>query len=97
MQKRITANPSAGFPDQMDTWGDLKAVYRLWDAEKVDFGCTRQVEGAKPTGNGSGRGFLLHNALMVDAATMAILGLAGQAVHYRPEEPKSKKKTRLSR
>ncbi len=120
--ERIAANPSASFPDQMDTWGDLKAVYRLFNAAKVkfsavakphwehtraqakgrtliicdttelDFGCNRQIEGAKPTGNGSGRGFLLHNALMVDAATKAVVGLAGQAVHYRPEDAKSKTK-----
>jgi hypothetical protein len=120
--ERIAANPSASFPNQTDTWGDLKAVYRLFDADKVtfsavakphwehthaqakgrtlvicdttelDFGCNRQIEGAKPTGNGSGRGFLLHNALMVDAATKAVLGLAGQAVHYRPEEAQSKTK-----
>ena len=120
--ERIAANPSASFPDQTDSWGDLKAVYRLFAALKVtfaavakphwehtraqvrgrtlvicdttelDFGCNRQIKGAKPTGNGSGRGFLLHNALMVDAETKAVLGLAGQAVHYRPEVPKSKKK-----
>lgn len=125
--ERIAANPSASFPDQTDTWGDLKVVYRLFDADKVtfaavakphwehtraqakgrtlvicdttelDFGCNRQIEGAKPTGNGSGRGFLLHNALMVDAATKAVLGLAGQAVHYRPEVPKSKKKQNETR
>ena len=120
--ERIAANPSASFPNQTDSWGDLKAVYRLFDADEVtfaavatphwkhtraqakgrtlvicdtteiDFGCNRQIEGARPTGNGSGRGFLLHNALMVDAATMAVLGLAGQAVHYRLEESQSKTK-----
>jgi len=120
--EKIAANPSASFPEQMDSWSDLKAVYRLFDAQKVtfaavarphwkhtraqakgrtlvicdttemDFGCNRQIEGAKPTENGSGRGFLLHNALVVDAATEAVLGLAGQAVHYRPEVPSSKKK-----
>ena len=35
--QRIAANPSASFPDQTDTWGDLKAVYRLFDADKVTF------------------------------------------------------------
>ena len=120
--EKIAAHPSASFPNQMDTWGDLKAVYRLLDADDVtftavatphwqhtraqakrrtlvicdttelDFGCKRRIKGAGPTGNGSGRGLLLHNALMVDAATKSILGVAGQAIHYRPEEPKSKKK-----
>ena len=35
--ERIAANPSASFPDQTDTWGDLKAVYRFFDADKVTF------------------------------------------------------------
>jgi hypothetical protein len=120
--ERIATNPSASFPDQMDSWGDLKVVYRLLDADEVtfaavatphwehtraqakgrtlvicdttelDFGCNRQIEGARPTGNGTGRGFLLHNAMMVDAANKAVLGLAGQAVHYRPEQAQSKTK-----
>ena len=63
---------------------------------QTDFGCNRQIEGARPTGNGSGSGFLLHNALLVDAATEAVLGLAGQAVHYRPEEPTTSKCSSIS-
>ena len=123
---KVAANPLASFPDQMATWGDLKAVYRLFNANGVtfaqvagphwkhtrrlakgrtlvlcdttelDFGCNRQIEGARPTGNGSGRGFLLHNGMMVDATTKAVLGLAGQAVHYRPEQSQSKTKETLA-
>ena len=114
--EKVAVNPSASFPDQLETWGDLKALYRLLDAEEVtftdiatphwrrtrclargrtlvicdttelDFGCQRQIEGVGPTGNGSGRGFLLHNAVMVNAETKSILGVAGQAIHYRPEK-----------
>lgn len=62
----------------------------ICDTTEVDFGCRRKIKGARPTGNGSGQGFLLHNGLMVDEATKSILGLAGQAVHYRPEKPKKK-------
>lgn len=123
----VATNPSASFPDQTDSWGDLKAVYRLFDADEVtfaavteprwkhtrtlaegrtlvicdttelDFGCNRQIEGARPTGNGSGRGFLLHNALMVDAETKTVPGVAGQAVHYRPEVAISKQKMKETR
>ena len=39
--------------------------------------------GLGPTGNGSTNGLLLHNALMVEAASKEILGLAGQLVYFR--------------
>ena len=35
------------------------------DTTELDFGRFRDIEGVGPTGNGSGNGFLLHNALMV--------------------------------
>jgi hypothetical protein len=48
-----------------------------------------RIAGVGPTGNGSGKGFLLHNALMVDADNEEILGMGGQTIHLR--KPKSKK------
>jgi hypothetical protein len=42
-----------------------------------------QVEGLGPTGDGGGRGFLLHSALMVRADGQEIAGLAGQVIRYR--------------
>ncbi len=119
---QVANNPSASFPDQMETWGDLKAAYSLFDCEDVtfqevasphweltkqrtagrylvigdttelDFGRHRNVPGLGPTGNGSGSGFLLHNALMVDAESEEIIGVAGQTIHYRPEKKKTKSK-----
>ena len=119
---QVANNPSASFPDQMETWGDLKAAYNLFDCEDVtfqkvagphweltkqraagrylvigdttelDFGRHRNVPGLGPTGNGSGSGFLLHNALMVDAESEEIIGVAGQTIHYRPEKKKTKSK-----
>lgn len=111
--QQVAENPAASFPDQMETWGDLKAAYRLFDSPhtsletiatphwqqtrrlaqgrtlvicdttELDFGSQRDIEDVGFTGNGSGRGFLLHNALMVDAVTRSILGVAGQTLHYR--------------
>ncbi|MHB8974619.1 MAG: IS4 family transposase [Pirellulaceae bacterium] len=110
----VASNPSASFPDQMTTWGDLKAAYHLFDCDEVtfeaiarphwelskqrpagrylvigdtteiDFGIHRNLPGLGPTGNGGGWGFLLHNALMVDADSQEVIGLAGQTIHYRP-------------
>jgi len=120
----VANNPSASFPDQMKTWGDLKAAYNLFDCDDVtfeaiarphweltkqrpagrylvigdttelDFGIHRDLPDLGPTGNGGGWGFLLHNALMVDAANKELIGVAGQTIHYRPQkkDKPSKKK-----
>ncbi len=42
-----------------------------------------QVQGLGPTGDGGGRGFLLHSALMVRADGREIAGLAAQVIRYR--------------
>jgi Transposase DNA-binding/Transposase Tn5 dimerisation domain len=41
------------------------------------------VQGLGPTGDGGGRGFLLHSALMVRANGQEIAGLAAQVIRYR--------------
>lgn len=116
----IASNPSASLPNQIETWGDLRAAYNLFDRDEVtfeaiarphweltkqratgrnlvigdttelDFGKNRQIEGIGPTGNGSGQGFLLHNALLVDADSEEIIGVAGQTIHYRNRKSKKK-------
>jgi hypothetical protein len=123
MAQQVANNPSGSFPQQMETWGDLKAAYRLLDRDEatfssvagshwaqtrrckagrylvlgdtteLDFGKHREIEGLGPTGNGSGRGFLLHNALLVEAQSKAILGLASQTIHYRKPAPKKENKS----
>lgn len=35
---QVAENPSAGFPEQTASWGDVKAAYRLFDADEVIFG-----------------------------------------------------------
>jgi hypothetical protein len=59
----------------------------LGDTTELDFGRYREVQGLGPTGNGSGRGFLLHSALMADCQSEAIIGLAGQQVFHRKPRP----------
>lgn len=111
--QHMAEHPDGSTPDQFERWGDLKAAYRLFDAEEVtfralaephwkltrsqargvvlligdtmetDFGIWRAVEGLGPTGDGDGRGFLLHSSLLVDAASRDIVGLAGQELFYR--------------
>lgn len=120
----IAGDPAGGFPRQFGMWGDVKAAYRLFDAEdvtfeaiasphwrqtrqagpgrflvlgdttEIDFGIRRSIEGLGPTGNGGGRGCLLHSALVVGAGSPEILGLAGQKVHYRQSAPKGENATK---
>lgn len=61
-------------------------VLIIGDTTELDFGRFRNIEGVGPTGNGTGQGFLLHSALMVDAESEEILGVAGQTVHYRKKK-----------
>jgi len=59
----------------------------LGDTTEVDFGGHRDLADASALGNGSGRGFLLHSALLVGADTEEVFGLAGQVIHYRQPAP----------
>jgi hypothetical protein len=52
-------------------------VLLLGDTTETDFGIHRRVTGLGPTGDGRGRGSLLHNSLMVDPASGEILGAPG--------------------
>jgi hypothetical protein len=68
------------------------------DTTELDYGKDRQIEGVGPTGNGSGRGFLLHSGLLVDAATANLLCLAGAELLCRkPKRRKEKASQRLKR
>jgi len=64
----------------------------IGDTTELDFGRFREIEGVGPTGNGTGQGFLLHNALMVNADSEEIIGVAGQTIHYRKRKRKSTKR-----
>jgi hypothetical protein len=68
----------------------------IGDTTEFNFGKHRDIEGLGPTGNGSGQGFLLHNALLVHADSNEIIGVAGQTIHYRKKKT-SKKRENSSR
>jgi len=116
--EQVADNPSASFPEQMKSWGDLRAAYRLFDCKdvtfeaiaephwqqtravepgrylvladttEIDFGYHRDIKGLSKIGNGSGRGFLLHNGLLVETENQSVIGVAGQTIHYRKPKPK---------
>ena len=61
--------------------GSVKLIIN--DTTEIDYGRNRKATGLGRTGNGSGRGFFLHTAMMVDAADGRVDGLAGQILFYR--------------
>jgi hypothetical protein len=61
----------------------------LGDTTTLDFGAKRKVEGLKPVGDGNGMGFLLHSSLMVGVDDGAVIGMAGQLIHYREPVPEN--------
>jgi hypothetical protein len=128
LAEQVVSHPSGGFPEQTETWADLKAAYRLLDHDQVtfetvaqvhwqqtrqrsagrylvlgdttelDFGIHRDIPDLGPTGNGGGRGFLLHSGLLAAAEGEEIFGLAAQTIHYRKPAPKKENTTqRLGR
>jgi hypothetical protein len=66
----------------------------IGDTTEFDFGKYREIEGIGPTGNGSGQGFLLHNALLVQADSEEIMGIAGQTIHYRKKKTSKKRENK---
>lgn len=75
-------------------------VLLIGDTTELNLSLAREVAGLRPTGNGSTQGFLLHNSLMVDAASGEIIGLAGQELFYRqpaPPEDNTYRQTQRSR
>jgi hypothetical protein len=68
----------------------------IGDTTEIDFGRFREIDGVGPTGNGTGNGFLLHNALLVQADTGETIGVAGQVIHHRKPKRKTKKRENAS-
>lgn len=68
--------------------GSVKLIIN--DTTEIDYGYSRRATGLGPTGNGFGRGFFIHSALMVDAKDGRVDGLAGQRIFYR--KPKAKRR-----
>lgn len=63
------------------------------DTTEIDFTSHPYTSGLGPIGGGTTRGFLLHNALMVEPTSQEVVGLAGQLIHYRKNAPKNESRT----
>src|SRR5205085_5532989 len=70
----------------------------LGDTTIVSFDGDRNISGMGIVSSGSAKGYLLHSSLMVTADSHQIVGLAGQAIHYRQRVAKSEtQRQRLKR
>ena len=72
-------------------------VLVIGDTMATDFGKDRKIAELKPTKQGAGRGFLLHNSMMVDAGSGEIIGLAGQELFYQKPAPKNESASQRSK
>jgi Transposase DNA-binding/Transposase Tn5 dimerisation domain len=54
------------------------------DTTEINFGCDRELFGVGRVGSNEGRGFFLHTAMIVGAASDEIVGLAAQELYLRP-------------
>lgn len=63
---KVATNPSASFPQQMGAWGDLKAAYRLFEAEGVTFAAVAEPHWRKTRACPSGRYLVLGDTTEID-------------------------------
>jgi hypothetical protein len=63
---KVAANPSASFPEQMGSWADLKAAYRMFDTEAVTFQAVVQPHWEQTRARSSGRYLVLGDTTEVD-------------------------------
>lgn len=63
----------------------------ICDTTEFDFGIHRKTKGLGPTGDGNGRGFFLHSAMMIDPSNSDVIGMAAQEIFHRQRCPKGEK------
>lgn len=92
--EKVTFDAIAG-PHWQATRQQAPGTYLIsCDTTEVDFGWDNEATGLGPLGKGSGRGFLLHSGLMIQADTEEVVGLAGEKIRYRKPAPKKESSTR---
>lgn len=64
--------------------GDVKLI--ICDTTEVDFTSLHKAKGLGPIGNGHGRGFFLHTAMMLDARSHYVDGIAAAEIFHRKQK-----------
>ena len=66
LAEQVVSHPSGGFPEQTETWADLKAAYRLLDRAKVTFQSVAQVHWQQTRRRSAGRYLVLGDTTELD-------------------------------
>ncbi len=81
----VAANPSASFPEQAGSWGDLKAAYRLFDQEEVTFNAIAEPHWQQTRARRPGRYLVIGDTTELDfgiARQIPELGPTGNGGGY---------------
>jgi len=82
---QVAANPSASFPEQTESWGDLKAAYRLFDQEDVTFDAIAKPHWQQTRARAPGRYLAIGDTTELDfgvARQIPELGPTGNGTGY---------------
>ncbi len=66
LAEQVVSHPSGGFPEQTETWADLKAAYRLLDRAEVTFQSVAEVHWQQTRRRGAGRHLVLGDTTELD-------------------------------
>jgi len=66
LAEQVVSHPSGGFPEQTETWADLKAAYRLLDQDKVTFETVAQTHWQQTRQRSAGRYLVLGDTTELD-------------------------------
>ncbi len=64
--KQVASHPSGGIPEQTETWGDLKAAYRLLNCPKVTFEAIAKSHWQQTRARAAGRYLVLDDTTELD-------------------------------
>jgi Transposase DNA-binding/Transposase DDE domain len=66
LAEQVISHPSGGFPEQTETWTDLKAAYRLFDRAEVTFQSVAEVHWQQTRRRSAGRYLVLGDTTELD-------------------------------
>src|SRR3989304_5885266 len=66
LAEQVVSHPSGGFPEQTETWADLKAAYRLLDRAEVTFQAVAEVHWQQTRRRSAGRYLVLGDTTELD-------------------------------
>jgi len=91
MQRREVTHASVLAAHQAETFHRIEEhpgpLLAISDATELDYSGLHSLEELGQIGNGSGRGYICQNVLIVDPQQRQVIGLANQILHTRVEAP----------